>query len=30
MNEPIGDWLDMHGNRWRKLANGKHQRIAAS
>ena len=29
-NEPIGDWLDMHGNRWRKLANGKHQRIDPS
>ncbi len=26
-NEPIGDWLDMHGVRWRKLPNGKHQRV---
>ena len=29
-NEPVGDWFDMHGNRWRKLANGKHQRVDAS
>jgi uncharacterized glyoxalase superfamily protein PhnB len=26
-NEPIGDWLDMYGVRWRKLADGTHQRI---
>ena len=26
-NEPIGDWLDMHGVRWRKLTDGSHQRI---
>ena len=26
-DEPIGDWLDMHGVRWRKLPNGSHQRI---
>jgi catechol 2,3-dioxygenase-like lactoylglutathione lyase family enzyme len=25
--EPTGDWLDMHGVRWRKLPNGTHQRI---
>lgn len=29
-NEPVGDWLDMHGNRWPKLADGKHPRIDAS
>ncbi|HXS76860.1 MAG TPA: glyoxalase superfamily protein [Terracidiphilus sp.] len=26
-NEPIGDWLDMHGVRWRKLSNGAHERV---
>jgi len=26
-NEPIGDWLDMHGVRWRKLPDGSHQRV---
>jgi uncharacterized glyoxalase superfamily protein PhnB len=26
-DEPIGDWLDMHGVRWRKLPDGTHQRI---
>lgn len=26
-DEPIGDWLDMYGVRWRKLADGAHQRI---
>jgi uncharacterized glyoxalase superfamily protein PhnB len=29
-NEPIGDWLDMHGVRWRKLPDGSHQRIEPS
>jgi hypothetical protein len=29
-NEPIGDWLDMHGVRWRKLPNGGHQRTDPS
>jgi catechol 2,3-dioxygenase-like lactoylglutathione lyase family enzyme len=29
-DEPIGDWLDMHGIRWRKLPNGTHQRIEPS
>jgi catechol 2,3-dioxygenase-like lactoylglutathione lyase family enzyme len=26
-DQPTGDWLDMHGIRWRKLPNGTHQRI---
>jgi catechol 2,3-dioxygenase-like lactoylglutathione lyase family enzyme len=26
-DEPIGDWLDMHGTRWRKLPDGSHHRI---
>ncbi|MGA9584757.1 MAG: glyoxalase superfamily protein [Terracidiphilus sp.] len=26
-DEPIGDWLDMHGVRWRKLPNGSHERV---
>jgi catechol 2,3-dioxygenase-like lactoylglutathione lyase family enzyme len=26
-NEPIGDWLDMNGVRWRKLPDGSHQRV---
>jgi uncharacterized glyoxalase superfamily protein PhnB len=26
-DEPIGDWLDMHGFRWRKLPDGSQQRI---
>jgi len=26
-DEPIGDWLDMHGVRWRKLPDGSHERI---
>jgi catechol 2,3-dioxygenase-like lactoylglutathione lyase family enzyme len=29
-NEPIGDWLDMHGVRWRKLPDAKHQRVDPS
>ena len=27
-DEPIGDWLDMHGVRWLKLPDGSHERIA--
>lgn len=27
-NEPIGDWLDMDGVRWRKLPDGSHERIS--
>jgi catechol 2,3-dioxygenase-like lactoylglutathione lyase family enzyme len=26
-NEPIGDWLDMHGVRWRRLPDGNHVRV---
>lgn len=26
-NEPIGDWLDMHGVRWRKLPDGNHEQV---
>ena len=29
-DQPIGDWLDMHGVRWRKLPDGSHQRIDPS
>ena len=29
-NEPIGDWLDMYGHRWRKLPDGSHERIDPS
>ena len=27
-DEPIGDWLDMHGVRWRKRPDGSHERVA--
>ena len=26
-DEPIGDWLDMQGVRWRKFPDGSHQRV---
>lgn len=26
-DEPIGDWLDMHGVRWRKNADGNFERV---
>ena len=26
-NDPIGDWLDMNGHRWRKLPDGTQQRV---
>ena len=26
-NEPVGDWLDMDGVRWRRLPNGSHERV---
>jgi uncharacterized glyoxalase superfamily protein PhnB len=29
-NQPVGDWLDMDGVRWRKLPNGTHQRVEPS
>ena len=29
-DQPIGDWLDMHGVRWRKLHDGSHQSIEPS
>lgn len=27
-DEPIGDWLDMNGVRWRKRPDGRHERVA--
>jgi catechol 2,3-dioxygenase-like lactoylglutathione lyase family enzyme len=27
-NDPISDWLDMDGVRWRKLPNGSHERVS--
>ena len=29
-DEPVGDWLDMYGVRWRKLPDGSHERINAT